>query len=133
MQANSITLAVDLLNTGTTTDQVYTRFEERTDRSTYIGAAHALNDRDMIQFYRTAPKRNGEFKGVARTAVKLTEDTSVDNVSGDGSIVAPLIADLSFSIPVGATPAETLVLRQRLIALLDDDSVMADLVNIQEI
>lgn len=133
MQANSITLAVDTANTGTTTNQVYTRFEEKTDRSTYIGATHVLDSRDMIQLYRTAPKRNGEFRGVARTSIKVTEDISVDNVSGDGQIVAPMLLECSFSIPVGATAAQTLELRQRLLALLDDDSVMADLVDIQEI
>lgn len=133
MQANSITLAVDTANTGTTTDQVYTRHEELTDRSTYIGASYQLDNRDMIQLYRTAPKRNGEYRGTARTAVKLTEDVSVDNVSGDGSIVAPMIMEVTFSIPVGATAAQTLELRQRGIALLDDDAIVADLIDKQEI
>lgn len=133
MQDNSITLAVDTANTGSTTNQVYTRFRESTDRTTYVGAAHTLDARDTIQLYRTAPKRNGEFKGTARTAIKLTEDVSVDNVSGDGSIVAPMIMEVSFSIPVGATAAQTLELRQRGIALLDDDTIVADLIDKQEI
>lgn len=133
MQDNSITLAVDTANTGVTTDQVYTRHEELTDRSTYIGASHALDARDIVQFYRTAAKRNGEYRGTARSAFKLTEDISVDNVSGDGSIVAPLIMEVSFSVPVGATAAQTLELRQRGIALLDDDAIVADLIDKQEI
>lgn len=133
MQDNSITLAVDTANTGTTTDKVFTRHREDSNRTTYVGPGHVLDSRNMLQFYRTDPNRNGDFRGVARTAIKFTLDIDVDNADGSGQITAPLIVEANFSVPVGATAAQTLEARQHLIALLDDDSISGDLVDLQEI
>lgn len=136
MLANEITLTVDEANDGDTTadvDHVYTRFEEFQNRTTYIGATHSLSNRDTLGFYRTFPKANGNFKGVIKNAVKFTKDLSVIGVDGVATLTSPLIVEVNFSIPVGATTAEVLLARQKALALLDLDTVMNKLNNTLEI
>lgn len=132
MLDNTITLPVDITNTGTTTDRAYVRYSEFTDRSVYKGPAHTLSLRDTLGFYRTPVKANGSDNGVAKTAVKLTQDISVPGKAASTFVVKPLIADVAFSIPVGATAAQTLELRQRLIAVIDH-AISARLVDTLEI
>lgn len=130
MQPNTVTLAVDVLNTGVTENQVYTRYEEYQNRASYIGASHTPDARDTLAIYRTFPTKTGNFKGVAKSAVKLTNDVVVNGVDSSTTLTAPIILDLGVSVPVGATAADVKELRQRLIALLDDDTFM-DSLNIQ--
>lgn len=132
MLPNTITLAVDLLNNGTTSDEVFTRMEELVNRSTYRGPNHSSASRNTKQFYRTLPKRSGNSLGAAKVAVKFTTDKVVAGVDGN-NVVAPLIADLGFSIPVGATTADLKALRQRIIASLDQDAVWDLIMAYQEI
>lgn len=129
MQPNQIILAVDVLNTGVTTNETYDRFEEFQNRSTYIGATHTPDARDTINMYRSFPSKSGNFKGVAKTSVKLSRDLTVAGADGVSSLTAPIIVEVNFSIPVGATPASVLLARQRAIALLDKDTVMSPLNN----
>lgn len=124
MQADQITLAVDPLNNGTTVNETFTRFEEFQNRAVYIGEGHLPDARNTIGIYRTFPTKTGNFKGVCKTAVKSTLDVEVAGVDSNTTITAPIIMDLSFSVPVGVTTAELVKARQRLIALLDDDSFM---------
>ncbi len=132
MLPNTITLAVDLLNNGTTTDELFSRLEELVNRSTYRGPNHSTSARNIMQFYRTLAKRSGNFLGASKVAVKFTEDQTVLGADGN-SIVSPLIAELNVSIPVGTTAAKCKALRQRLIASLDQDSVWDLVMNYQEI
>jgi len=129
MLDNTITLAVDELNTDSTTNHVFDRFEEFSNRSVYIGENHALTARDTLSFYRSFPKASGNFKGVAKTAFKFTQDLVVDGVDGVASLTSPIICEVSFSVPVGVTAAEQMIARQRAIALLDDDDLMVALMN----
>lgn len=124
MQADQIVIAVDAANDANPANETYTRYQEFPDRSTYIGTAHVPEDRDVIAMYRTFPTRSGNFKGVSKSAVKLTKDVEVAGVDSSTTLTAPIIIDVSFSIPVGATAAEVLHARQRAVALLDTDSVM---------
>lgn len=133
MQSNTITLAVDTANSGTTTNQIYNRYTEKENSSTYISSTHTLVSRDMIEFSRVFPTQSGNYRGVLRPSVKLTEDVTVPGVDATTTVVQPLIANLSFSIPVGTSAAATLELRQRLLAILDNDVVMASLMNALEI
>lgn len=130
MQPSTITLAVDTANTGSTTNEVYSRYEETQNRTTYIGAGHTPDSRDTITLYRTQPTRTGNFKGVSKSSVKFTEDTEVSGVDSSTTLAAPMIMEISFSIPVGASTADVVHLRQRAHALIDDDSIMNAL-NIQ--
>lgn len=126
-QASTITLNVDYLNDGTTTAEVYSRFSDVENRSTYIGASHVPEARDTMQFYRTAPTKNGNFKGVKKTTVKFTRDFDVEGVDSATTLTSPAIVEVNFSIPMGVSAADTVKLRQRVLALLDDDTVMAAL------
>lgn len=134
MLADVITLAVDEDNSGSgTANHVYSRFETHLNRSSYISGNHALGARDTLTFYRTLPKSSGNFRGVAKGALKFSQDIVVDGVDGVSQITAPIIVEVSMSIPVGATPAQTLIARQRAITLLDDDTVMEPFVDQQMI
>lgn len=131
MLSNEITLPVDILNTGTPTNRLYKRMEEFTSRSVYKGPSHTLSLRDTMGFYRSPINRSGNFLGVAKSAMKLTQDITV--VGADGSnLVKPMIGDVSFSIPVGVLPAQTLEFRQRMIAMIDH-AIAAQLVDELEI
>lgn len=127
MQANTITLPVDILNDGNTTNEVYERFEEHLNRSVYIGENHVPEDRDQLMLYRTFPTKSGNFKGVMKTSFKLSKDFAVDGVDSTTSVTAPLIIEVNVSCPVGVSQADMLHARQRALALLDLDSVMTPL------
>jgi hypothetical protein len=130
MQADTINVNVDTLNDTTTiVPETYTRYDEYQNRSVYIGENHALDARDTVSLYRTFPKVNGNFKGVSKSAIKLTKDFSVDGVDGVSTLTAPFILDISFSIPVGVSAADVLIIRQRALAFLDSDTVMDALNN----
>lgn len=131
MLADQLTLSVDAANNASPANQVYTRYDEYQNRSVYIGADHAPDARNMIGFYRTFPTKSGNFKGVCKTSCKLTQDVSVAGVDSNTTLTSPIILDLSFSVPVGATTADLVEVRQRLLALIDNDSLMNSL-NIQQ-
>jgi hypothetical protein len=132
MQPNTITLAVDPLNNGTTTDQLFTRQEELVNRSTYRGPGHTLESRNMFQLYRTSPKRVGNFLGSAKVSSKFTEDFAVTGADGS-TLKSPAIGEVSFSLPVGMTAAQKKAFRQKLISLIDLDTVQDSHQNYQEI
>lgn len=127
MQANAITVQVDKLNNGTPVAEVFERHEEFQNRSTYVGENHTLLSRNTVQLYRTFPTKSGNFRGVAKSSVKLSKDFSVSGVDGVALLTSPLIIELNFSIPVGVSDADILAARQRAIAFLDSDDVMVAL------
>jgi hypothetical protein len=129
MQDDVLTLAVDELNDSNTVDHVFNRFDEYQNRSVYQEDGHELTARDTLTLFRSFPKASGNFKGVAKPAFKFSKDYLVDGVDGVASLTSPMIAEVSFSIPVGVSAADQLIMRQRLIALLDDDSIMVPLMN----
>lgn len=125
MLDNTISLDVDVENDGIDLDtQTFTRFEEYLNRSVYIGENHTLSAKDTLAFYRTAPKPTSVFKGVAKSAVKFSKEIGVLGVDGVSTITSPIIVEVGFSIPVGASTAQVLEMRQRVVALLDTDAVM---------
>lgn len=127
MLDNSITLDVDVTNDGATTaneTQVYSRYEEHLNRSVYIAADHTVAAPHTLSFYRTQPKVNGNFPGMAKSAVKFSECLAITGSDGVSTLKIPLIAEISFAVPVGTTPAQLMEMRQRSIALLDDDITM---------
>lgn len=130
MQANELTLGVDYLNNGTETNEVFKRYEEYLNRSTYIGENHTPDARNTISLYRTFPTKSGNFKGVQKSSIKLTKDHAVAGVDGVATLTAPSIAEVNFSFPVGVSAADVKKVRQRLIAALDDD-ILCDGLNIQ--
>lgn len=127
MQPNTLTLSVDVANNSTIVEQDYERFEEHQNRSVYVGENHRIDNRDMITVYRSFPTRTGNFQGTAKTSAKFTDDVTVSGVDVNTSVKAPMICEVSFSIPVGTDPELVLEMRQRVIALLDQDSFMDSL------
>lgn len=119
MLDGTITLPVDPANNGTIVNRAYKRYDEYQNRSVYKGPAHTLIRRDTLGFYRTPVKVNGTDNGVAKSAIKLTYDIEVPGKVSGTTVLKPMIADTGFSIPVGASAAQTLEFRQRLIACLD--------------
>lgn len=126
MQPDTITIAVDKLNNGTTENQVYERVREEGLKSTYHGPNHSANARDTLSFIANDPKPSGNYPGVQKSVVKLTTDLIGAGVNGL-DVKQPLIATLEFSVPAIATDAEVLEMRQRLYALMDTDAIMVAL------
>lgn len=132
MQDNTITLAVDVANNGTSVDQVFNRYLEETNRTTYRGPGDTLVERNQMAFYRTPPKRSGNYLGSAKSGVKLTLD--IDVVQADGTTTkAPIIVDLSFSVPVGANPVVSKNRRQHALAVLDREDIIGKLMDALEV
>lgn len=127
MQPDLITIAVDTLNDGNTSDHIYTRVDEFANRSVYIGPGHLPEARVLLGLYRTTRKQNGNFKGVLKTSVKFTEDITVPGVDSATDLVSPIITEVNFSFPVGVTVPQLIVARQRQMALLDLDTIMNNL------
>lgn len=130
MQPDQLTLSVDVANNGTLVAETYTRYEEFQNRSKYIGSGHTPGSRNEFGIYRSFPTKTGNFKGVGKTSVKFTEDKSVPGVDSSTTISAPVILEVSFSVPVGISASDMKHYRQRCIALLDSDIFM-DALNLQ--
>lgn len=125
---NEITLSVDVGNNGIAVDLDFTNFQRFENRSTYVGETSSPDKVDTLQFYRTMPKPNGNFKGTAKTAIKRTEGLIVSGVDGLAQLQAPAIGEVSFSIPVGATESQVVKLCQELIAVLDNTELIKKIV-----
>jgi len=133
MQDNTITLSVDSANDGNPANQAFVRSRYNLTKSLYTGSGNTVDSRNQLTFTASDPKRSGESRGIAKSALKFTLDVAVLNSSGSGNITLPCIAEVSFAVPVGTTPAQTMEMRQRLVALLDDDAVMAKLMDNLEV
>jgi hypothetical protein len=130
MQPNTITIPVDTLNDGSAVvDESWVRFEEFLNRTKYVGEGHSMSNREELTIYRTFPKQAGNFKGVGKSAAKFAMDVQVPGVDGTTTLTAPIIVEISFSIPVGAAPSDVLMARQRSLGLVDQDAIMDDLNN----
>lgn len=122
----SSTIVLTAAQTGYATDKTFTRFDNPGDRSVYHGPDHTLVSQHTLGFYRSFPKRNGNFLGTAKTSAKFTKAVSVLNTDGStGSY--PAIVEINFSFPVGTSAAIQLEMRKEVLALLGQESVMAPL------
>lgn len=131
MLANQIIIDVNHDNDDGTTpaiQEVYDRYEEYLNRSVYVHTGHSLGSKDTLSFYRTPPKPVGSFKGMAKTAIKFSKELVVPDSVG-GEVMAPVILHVTASIPVGATQEQKLLMRQRVVGLLNDDTVMNELMD----
>lgn len=80
------------------------RYSEEKDKSTYLFNGATWAKRKEVSFLRSIPKASGAYPGNARGTVKVTWDTEVVDKLGN-TIVAPVIATIQYSIPVGAADA----------------------------
>lgn len=135
---NTTTVDIDYVNARHTTDIETFEFNGTNATNGAVAAVviadtvampvHTLGLRHQLQFYRTYPKRSGVSHGAKKTAIKLTRDVSVPDTS-DGTNVLPQIFDLSASVPVGTSEALVKDQISILIALLQDETVINELVN----
>lgn len=132
MLENTITLAVDVANNATLVDKDYTRYDLYQNRSVYRSEDHTIATPDTLTFYRTPPKQSGNYFGQAKSAAKFSKTITVPGVDG-ADVQGPVIFEVSASVPVGASTAIQLELRQRAIALLDRDDIMTKLMGFLEI
>lgn len=123
MLPDTITLAVDEANDSSPVNHVMTRAEEGANKSVYYDEDHTVATRNHLTFLRSFPKQSGNFYGTLKTTVKFTTDVTVVGVNGE-NIKVPSIVECNFSFPVGTDNAHATLMRQKLIAALDDDSVM---------
>lgn len=127
MQPDQLTLAVDPLNDGTIVPEVFSRYDRFANRTVYIGEGHLPDARNTLSMYRSFATKSGNFNGTSKSAVKFSRDIGVPGADGVSTLTAPVIIDISFSVPVGTPAAVILAMRQAAIALLDDDAVMVPL------
>lgn len=131
MQEN--TISVDASNVdAAVSDVTYGRHEETVNRTIYTSEDHSLASREMMAFYRTAPKRNGASRGSGKVSVKFTKDVSVPNANGDGDITLPMIGEISLSTPVGASAADMAQLRAEIGVLANNAQLPNVLKSLQE-
>jgi hypothetical protein len=84
----------------------YAHLETVGNRSTYYEeGVHTDTLRSLLQLYRTAPKRSGNFLGVRKLAIKLTQDIEVATADG-GTTIVPDVREYSEALPVGITNAQ---------------------------
>lgn len=126
-QPESFTLSVDVTHTSTPVDQDWSLLDRVGNRSLYLAESHLPTAKDTLNFYRTFPKPTSVFNGVQKSAFKFSTDKVVTGADGVSQIVAPLIIEVSFSIPVGVDAAALLAGRQRVVALINSDTMMDDL------
>lgn len=124
MQPDQLVLPVDALNNGTPVNETFTRYQAHENRVTYIGDGHFPDARNTLALYRSFPTKSGNFKGTSKTSVKFTLDQEVAGVDASTTLTSPLILEVSFSVPVGVATADLVKARQRVMALLDNDTVM---------
>lgn len=133
MLDNSKTFAVDHDRDATPTDEVWTRFDEGSNRSLYVGPSHEIGNRNTLTVLRTLPTVVGNFKGTRKSSIKITTDKAVEGVDSTTTVQAPVIGTVSFSMPVGVTAADAMHLRERLREILDDQDFITRLTESLEI
>jgi len=100
------------------------RYSEEKDKSTYLFDGATWAKRKEICFLRSVPKASGAYPGNARGTVKLTWDTEVVDKLGN-TIIAPIIATVQYSIPVGAADAVITAHIKHVAAVLNHASLPA--------
>jgi len=128
MLGTTITLSVDKLNNATPVSEVFT-FDSNINpnKSLYYGDLHTVDSKETLVFTRVPAKINGNFKGTQRSSQKYSRDFEVLGVNGE-TIKVTATTEVIDSFPVGLTSAQKKELRQYLVALRDNDTVM-DLVH----
>lgn len=130
-QASTITLEVNEDNDDGSTSLVtktFDRKESYNGRSLYTTNASTSLLRETLGLYATDPKPSGNILGTSKASVKTTLDVSVPGADGVAVYTRPLIWEVSVSVPLGATDADILAERMKMVTLLMDDSVMDQLV-----
>lgn len=125
MLANSITLAVDTANNGTTVNETWSRMSYGTNDSLYVGPLNNTGIiRDQLRFTRSYPQKSGNFAGYLVSTAKFVREIEVEGVDVTTLEKRPITVELRIVVPAGATTAEVIEARQRMLALMDNDTIM---------
>jgi hypothetical protein len=125
---NDIVLSVDAANDSNPANETFSLVSPFSEgKSTWLKDGTMREDHDIVTFYGALPKRSGNFQGVYRSGIKATHGVEVEGVDSTTSLDSDIILNLSVSVPVGTATADLVLVRQRLIAALDDDTLMNDL------
>lgn len=125
MLPNSITLAVDTANNGTTANETWSRTSYGTNDSLYVGPLNNTGIiRDQLRFTRSYPQKSGNFAGYLVSTVKFVREIEVEGVNITTLEKRPITVELRVVVPAGATTAEVVEARQRMLALMDNDTIM---------
>lgn len=125
MLDNTLQFSVDVANDDVLVNLDFERSEEYLNRSVYTGQGHTLVNREIVAFYRTPVKAVGNYRGPAKSSFKLTTDVTVDGVDTSTSLIAPLIMEASFSVPIGTDDAAVEKMRQTMLSILSDDALFS--------
>lgn len=127
---DSLTLAVDVANDANPSNEVFTLHRFNETRKVFKGPNHTDSQEQLLTVTVSDPTINGENPGRRKSTLKFTNDVTISNVSGSGDLREPIISSYNMSIPVGATPAEIMAERQRMIALIDSDVIVAPVTDV---
>lgn len=127
---DSITLSIDVANNSTYVDSIHTLHRFNETRKVFKGPNHTDSQEQLLVVTVSDPTVNGENPGRRKSTFKLTNDVTVANVSGSGDLREPIISSFNMSVPVGATPAEIMAERQRMVAILLDTAIVAPVTDV---
>lgn len=132
MQPNTISYTFDHDNDGGTTPAVsvtLNRYREALDSTIYATSLDTSLSINQSKFYRTDAKRSGNFYGTDKVAYKRSVGKSVPTVDG-GTTIAPIIVEVSASLPVGTSDADRLSAVMELIGFLTSTDGKAAMISL---
>lgn len=103
------------------------------DRSLFLGADNTIGCKDIIQVYRTAPKRTATSNGAAKGALKMSREVSVPGVNSDITLLDLNIFNLDTRIPAGLTETEFKNALRSFISVVSNEALMVSVLFKQQI
>lgn len=121
----TLTLSVDKANDNNAANEVFTRDGGAVapNKSLYYGDLHTVDAKETLTFARVPAKINGNFKGTQRSSQKYSRTFTVLGVDGNNIDVIATTECID-SFPVGMTSAQKTEMRQYMVALRDNDTIM---------
>lgn len=121
----TLTLSVDKANDTNPVNESFTRDggSVAPNKSLYYGDLHTVDAKETLTFTRVPSKINGNFKGTQRSSQKYARAVSVLGVDGS-TIQAIATTECVDSFPVGMSSALKKEMRQYMVALRDNDTIM---------
>jgi hypothetical protein len=130
-QAEQFTLNVNEDNDDGTTaevEKIFHRKEVYNGRSLYTTDASSSLARETLGLYASPAKPSGNILGTNKASVKTTCDCSVPGADGVAVYTKPIILKLEASIPAGADTTLVKAELMKLAAVMQDDSIMDQLI-----
>lgn len=124
MLDNEIVIPVAVVMGGATTDISCRRADFSSGKSLYKLPGHSYAAKNQLQCFANEPKPSGNFMGTRRTSVKYTHGVTVAGRDLSTSVVAPIIVELSCSIPVGVSDEDAIAARQVIVCFAGQAEVI---------